>query len=306
MLPRVQRWLCLVAAPLALTVDAAGAQTAGSSMQAMPQKRQGMPDQVLSQGANMSASPERAANTEESGINVILKSDEPRVPMRDPKRGITMPGNTMADNDVYHQFLFDRFEAIRAPAATGLAWDMHGWIGKDINRLWLKLQGMRLFGKTEDAKVEALWGHAFAPFWDWQTGIRRDFGGGPARTWAAFGIQGLAPYWFDAEATLYVSNAGRVAARVRSTYDVRFSQRIVLTPEIEANAYAKTDEAREIGSGLADLRLGLRLRYEVLRDFAPYIGVVWGKKMGKTADFARAAGQSATDRQIIAGIRWWF
>ncbi|MEN2277704.1 hypothetical protein AAH985_14020, partial [Enterococcus faecium] len=103
-------------------------------MQAMPQKRQGMPDQVLSQGANMSASPERAANTEESGINVILKSDEPRVPMRDPKRGITMPGNTMADNDVYHQFLFDRFEAIRAPAATGLAWDMHGWIGKDINR----------------------------------------------------------------------------------------------------------------------------------------------------------------------------
>ena len=121
MLPRVQRWLCLVAAPLALTVDAAGAQTAGSSMQAMPQKRQGMPDQVLSQGAHMSASPERAANTEESGINVILKSDEPRVPMRDPKRGITMPGNTMADNDVYHQFLFDRFEAIRAPAATGLA-----------------------------------------------------------------------------------------------------------------------------------------------------------------------------------------
>jgi copper resistance protein B len=170
----------------------------------------------------------------------------------------------------------------------------------------LKTEGERLFGQTADAKVEALWGHAFATFWDWQAGVRRDFGGGPTRTWAAFGVQGLAPYWFDVEATLYVSNGGRLAARVRATYDVRLSQRSALTPEIEANVYSKTDQAREIGRGLADVRLGLRLRYELRRDFAPYIGVVWSRKLGRSAEFARAAGQDAVNKQIVAGIRWWF
>lgn len=149
-------------------------------------------------------------------------------------------------------------------------------------------------------------GQAFATFWDWQLGVRQDFGDGPPRTWGAFGIQGLAPYWFDVEATAYVGSFGRAAARLRATYDIRFTQRLLLTLEFEADAYSKTDEARGIGSGLSNLAMGLRLRYEIRRQLAPYVGVVRGKKLGNTADLARAAGERTTDKQIVAGVRIWF
>ncbi|MFX3560236.1 copper resistance protein B [Ralstonia mannitolilytica] len=237
---------------------------------------------------------------------MLLKSDEARVPMQDPNRGIPMAGDTMADDGVFHLFLLDRLEYIKAPGQNGFAWDAQGWIGGDLNRLWLKSQGTRMGGETEDASAEVLWAHAFAAFWDWQAGVRRDFGAGPGRTWAAFGVQGLAPYWFDVEATAYVSSAGRLAARAKATYDIRFSQRVVLTPEVEANLYAKDDPARSIGSGLSDVRLGARLRYEVQRNVAPYIGVSWGKRLGKSADYARAAGRGTTDKQVVVGLRMWF
>ncbi|CAG2150215.1 MULTISPECIES: copper resistance protein B [Cupriavidus] len=240
------------------------------------------------------------------GANAIIQVNEAPVPMADPNRGIPMPGDTMADNDIYYQVLFDRLEYVKAPGGSGLAWDMLAWVGRDLNRLWVKSEGTRLYGNTEDARAEALWGHAFAPFWDWQLGVRQDFGNGPPRTWGAFGVQGLAPYWFDIEATAYLGSSGRAAARVRATYDIRFTQRLLLTPEFEANAYSKADEARGIGSGVSEFKLGLRLRYEIRRQFAPYLGVVWGKKLGNTADFARAAGERTTDKQIVAGVRIWF
>jgi copper resistance protein B len=306
MLPGVKGRLRLVAAALLLTVRLAGAHTSEAPTPGMPQTPHGTPSQAHGQEAQVLATQKPDLPSQEEGVNVITPSDEPRVPMQNPSRGIAVPGDTMVDNDVYHQFLLDRLETVRTRDATGWAWDMQGWFGKDLDRLWLKTEGERLFCQTADAKVEALWGHAFATFWDWQAGVRRDFGGGPTRTWAAFGVQGLAPYSFDVEATLYVSNGGRLAARVRATYDVRLSQRSALTPEIEANVYSKTDQAREIGRGLADVRLGLRLRYELRRDFAPYIGVVWSRKLGRSAEFARAAGQDAVNKQIVAGIRWWF
>ncbi|MGX6571225.1 copper resistance protein B [Cupriavidus necator] len=247
-----------------------------------------------------------AAPSPSAGANTIIQVDEPPVPMVDPDKGIPMPGDTMADDDIFYQVLFDRLEYVKAPGASGLAWDMLAWVGSDLNRLWVKSEGSRLYGKTEQARAEALWGHAFATFWDWQLGVRQDFGNGPARTWGAFGVQGLAPYWFDIEATAYVGVSGRAAARLRATYDIRFTQRLLLTPDFEANAYSKRDEARGIGSGPSDLKIGLRLRYEIRRQFAPYIGVVWGKKLGNTADLARAAGERTTDKQIVAGVRIWF
>lgn len=241
-----------------------------------------------------------------SNANIIIRVNEPPVPMANPDRGILMPGDTMADNDIYYQVLFDRLEYVMAPGSSGAAWDMLAWLGRDLNRLWVKSEGTRLNGNTEEARAEVLWGHAFATFWDWQLGVRQDFGNGPPRTWGAFGVQGLAPYWFDIEATAYLGASGRAAARVRATYDVRFTQRLLLTPEFEASAYSKTDAARGIGSGVSDFKLGLRLRYEVRRQFAPYLGVAWGKKLGNTADLARTAGERTTDKQIVAGVRIWF
>ncbi|AVA37673.1 copper resistance protein B (plasmid) [Cupriavidus pauculus] len=246
------------------------------------------------------------SSTEAGSANAIIEVKEPPVPMADRSQGIPMPGDTMADNDVYYQVLFDRLEYVKAPGGSGLAWDMLAWVGRDINRLWVKSEGTRLYSNTEEARAEALWGHAFAPFWDWQLGVRQDFGNGPSRTWGALGVQGLAPYWFDIEATAYFGSSGRAAARARATYDIRFAQRLLLTPEFEANAYSREDAARGIGSGISEVKLGLRLRYEIHRQFAPYLGVVWGKKLGNTADFARAAGERTTDKQIVAGVRIWF
>ncbi|EQD70574.1 Copper resistance B precursor, partial [mine drainage metagenome] len=127
-------------------------------------------------------------------------------------------------------------------------------------------------------------------FWDSTLGVRHDFGNGPGRNWAAFGVQGLAPYWFDIEATGYVGAGGRTAARFKAEYELLITQRLILQPEFEANLYGKPDPAWRLGSGLSDASLGLRLRYEIRREFAPYIGVVWQRVFGGTADLRRAEG----------------
>lgn len=159
---------------------------------------------------------------------------------------------------------------------------------------------------STDSRVEALWGHAITAFWDSQLGIRHDSGAGPHRDWIAAGVQGLAPGWLDVEATLYLGESGRSAARIRASYEFRFTQRLYLAPEAEANAYGKSDPARDVGSGLANVRAGLRLRYEITRRFAPYIGVEWERSFGETANFLRTSGESTNDRRLVAGVRLWF
>ncbi|WP_454734100.1 MULTISPECIES: copper resistance protein B [Cupriavidus] len=308
MLNRCQSLLAGVALLAGAQLNSALAQTMAPHMAPMPGMAHGEP--MTPPTTTQDGKAERGSTATDpsasAGANMIIQVNEPRVPMSDPDKGIPMPGDTMADDDIYYQVLFDRLEYVKAPGGSGLSWDVLAWVGKDLNRLWFKSEGSRLYGKTEEARAEALWGHAFATFWDWQLGVRQDFGNGPPRTWAAFGVQGLAPYWFDVEATAYVGSSGRAGARVRTTYDIRFTQRLLLTPEFEANAYSKADEARGIGNGISDLKIGLRLRYEIRRQFAPYIGVVWGKKLGNTADLARAAGERTTDKQIVAGVRIWF
>lgn len=226
---------------------------------------------------------------------------------RNPDGSIPIPGETMAmaDNDIFNMVLFDQLEYVDTHDGRGVAWDAQGWVGRDYNRLWIKAEGERLGGES-NSRLEGLWSHAFAAFWDWQLGMRHDSGNGPSRQWLAFGVQGIAPYWFDIEATGYVGPSGRTAALFKANYTVRLSQVTFLTPELEANAYGKSDPARGIGSGLSDVSLGLRLRYEIRREFAPYIGIAWTRKLGNTADLARQAGESVSDRQIVAGVRVWF
>lgn len=217
-----------------------------------------------------------------------------------------MTGMDMADDRRFGKVLINQLEWTHADGVSGQAWDAQAWYGGDFNRLLLRSEGARSAGHLQEGDIEALWSHAIATFWDSTLGVRHDFGNGPSRNWAAFGVQGLAPYWFDIEATGYVGAGGRTAARFKAEYELLFTQRLILQPEFEANLYGRSDPARGLGSGLSDASLGLRLRYEIRREFAPYIGVVWQRVFGGTADFRRAENKSVFERQIVAGVRVWF
>lgn len=217
-----------------------------------------------------------------------------------------MAMHDMDDTAPSTMLLVDKLEAFAGQGGHGQAWEAEGWYGNDTNKLWLRSEGEREGGRPRDGDVEALWSHAIATFWDTQLGVRSDFGEGPKRQWAAFGVQGLAPYWFELEATAYVGQGGRTAARVRGEYELRITQRLILQPELEVNAYGKDDERRALRSGIASIEGGLRLRYEFSRSFAPYVGVAWEHLAGGTADLARERDQRITDRRWVAGVRLWF
>ena len=156
------------------------------------------------------------------------------------------------------------------------------------------------------ADLQLLYGHAFAPWWELVVGVRRDFGPGPSRDWAAFGIQGLAPYRLDVEATAYLGESGRTALRLEAEYELLLTNRLVLQPLVQLDLYGKEDPATGTGSGLSEMEAGLRLRYEIRREFAPYVGVAWQRRFGDTADLARAAGEEVEDTRLVAGLRVWF
>ncbi|MBA3034236.1 MAG: copper resistance protein B [Gammaproteobacteria bacterium] len=213
----------------------------------------------------------------------------------------------MADDLNFSQFVVERLEHVRdRDKQTLTVYDARAWIGGDYNRLVVKAEGEVKSGRIQESRTELLWGHAIAPFWDTQLGIRHDDGGGPGRTWAAVGIEGLAPYWFDVEATAYLGENGRTALRLGASYEALLTQKLILQPRFEANFYGKADPANEIGSGLSSTNVSLRLRYEVSKKFAPYVGVEWSNKHRGTADFAAAAGERTRDTRLVAGVRFWF
>ena len=202
--------------------------------------------------------------------------------------------------------IVDQLEMFSGDGSHGQSIDAQAWYGGDIDKLWLKLDGERSDGRLGATRMEALWNHAISAYWGTQAGVRHDLGDGPSRDWVAFGVQGLAPYWFDVEATAYVGGSGRTALRLEAEYELLLTQRLILQPDVEVNFYGKNDPARGIGSGLSDIDFGLRLRYEFTRKFAPYIGVSWSRKFGRTADFVRSEGNGAEDTQLVVGLRFWF
>jgi copper resistance protein B len=209
----------------------------------------------------------------------------------------------MLEDPLNRMVRVDRLEARDGDAA---AWDLDAWVGYDLNKLWVRSEGDRDHGTTREAEVEVLWAHAFARWWDLVAGARHDFRPDPDQSWAAVGVQGLAPYRFDVEATAFIADGGRAAARVEAQYDLLITQRLVLQPLVEALWYSESDPERGIGTGLSSAEVGLRLRYEVRREVAPYIGLVWQKKHGETADLARANGVDTDDTALVAGVRIWF
>lgn len=211
----------------------------------------------------------------------------------------------MGDDDYFGQFLVDRLEGANTDEGSAVLYDALAWYGSVYNRAWLKADGER-DGEKSAARTELLWGHAVATFWDTQLGVRYDTGAGPDRPWLAFGIQGIAPYRFNVEATAYVGEEGRSAVRFETEYEWLFTQRLILQPRFETNLYGKSDPERGLGSGLSDIAVGVRLRYEIRREFAPYIGIERVQKFGGTADLARAAGNDAGETLYVAGLRFWF
>ncbi len=202
--------------------------------------------------------------------------------------------------------LIDRLEISRAGGKSEQAWEAIGWVGGDVQKFWWRTEGHAQSGSVERASVEALYGRGVRAWWDVVAGVRHDFGEGPGRTWVGVGVQGLAPYKFEVSATAYVGPQGRTALRAGAEYDSLITNRLILQWRLEGNAYGKDDPALRIGSGLSTIEAGMRLRYEINRQFAPYVGVEHDQAFGDTARYRRASGHGAGDTKVLAGVRIWF
>lgn len=212
----------------------------------------------------------------------------------------------MDDRSLVGHVVLDQLEWRRVRGGSSQAWNAHAWYGRDEGKLWLKTAGERSADSTEHAQVELLLDRYIARWWSLQLGARHDFGAGPARNWLAVGMQGLAPHFFEVDATAYLGEGGRAALRLESEYELLLTQRLILQPALEVNFYSQDDAARNLGSGLANAELGIRLRYEIHRQFAPFVGVSYRRLFGETRDLAAVAGASASDAQFVAGFRVWF
>jgi len=212
------------------------------------------------------------------------------------------------DNSIIGHIMFDQLEGRTNGPDNEFRWDGEGWLGTDMNKLWFKSEGFVEHGQMTDGDHEALYDRPipFLRYFDWQAGVRYDLDSNPGRTWGAIGIEGLAPYFFEFEPTFYFSDRGRFAGRVEGSYDILITQRLIVQPEAEINFYSKRDPSRGIGSGLSDLDAGVRIRYEISRKFAPYIGLGYGQTYGESATFTRQENGIVRDPRLCFGVRVWY
>jgi copper resistance protein B len=202
------------------------------------------------------------------------------------------------------------YQSIRGKSSV--SWDVVGWHGGDYQRLWIKSEGRHGATSASEGAVELqlLYGKLVSSYFDAQVGIRvdRHFGQGADvnRAYVVIGMQGLVPYRFEVEPTLFISTKGRVSGRIKASYDVLVTQRLVLQPRFETNLAVQRDEAIGIGAGLNDVQLGARLRYEVRREFAPYFGFTWKQSIGPTHALAVRDSGDLSHFALIAGVRVWF
>ncbi len=185
-------------------------------------------------------------------------------------------------------------------------WNIDAWVGQDLNKLWIKAEGERVGSNTEQSELQLLYSKAVTPFWDLQFGVKKDFNPKPSRNWGVIAAKGLAPYLFEIDASLFIGESGQSAVRLDAEYEYMLSQKLIISPEIEINIFGKDDELTGTGKGLSTVEAGLRLRYEITREFAPYIGINWEKKYGNTADFSATEGENIEDTQLVVGVRFWF
>ena len=232
----------------------------------------------------------------------VAASDQPPPPPIEYFGG--MP--EMMDSAAFGHVLLEQLEDRWNGSDHSFRFDGQGWYGTDYDKVWVKSEGqVDARGRSGDGQHELLYDRATSTFFDIQAGVRVDADSGPTRAWAALGVQGLAVYFFDVEATAYASDRG-VAARLKASYDLLITQRLILQPEAELNFYSASDRERGVGSGLSDIDAGLRLRYEITRKVAPYIGVSYQGRFGEAAGFARRDYESTSDARFAFGVRAWF
>lgn len=216
----------------------------------------------------------------------------------------------LGDEHKHGMVLVDRLEAVQNDGETSGAYELTARWGGDYDRWVLKAEGELAHGRVDASSTEALWSHAVAPYWDMQLGLRHDTVQGPTRDgrrdWLAFGVQGLAPYWLEVDAMAYLGKGGRTALSFGLEHELLLTQRLVLQPRLEADAYGQRDADQAVGKGLSSITAGLRLRFEFSRQWAPYIGVEWTGLFGETADLARAADEPVRETRAVAGLRFWF
>lgn len=206
-----------------------------------------------------------------------------------------------------HYVAFDLAEYVVHKNTDSYRWDGEAWFGGDINRFVFKYEGEGEFGGAlDDMELSALYSRAISPYWNLQAGVRYDVKPDPSRTYAVIGIEGLAPYWFEVTAAAFLSNKGELRGRIEGFYDQRITQRLILQPRLEANFSAQTIPELGVGAGLSNIELGLRLRYEIKKEFAPYVGFEWVRQFGESARFTRANGGQVSDPHFVMGVRLWF
>ncbi|HRK62786.1 MAG TPA: copper resistance protein B [Terricaulis sp.] len=203
--------------------------------------------------------------------------------------------------------VIEHLEATFGDDEEGYAWHAQGWYGGDIHRFWWKTEGEGAFGdKIDDAELQLLYSRAVTPYFDVQAGFRQSYAHGEDRADLVVGVQGLAPYWFEVGAAAFVSTEGDVTARAEAEYDLRLTQRLILQPSAELNLATRDIADLALGAGVTDASVGLRLRYEISRRFAPYVGVEWESALGETRNIRRAAGDDIETKRAMIGVRTWF
>ena len=286
-------------------------------MDMAPSAAQPMQGMVMQDHSQHGAAPQAHGGMEMTGTALPAGDAPAPLPPMDHYADRQFPPDEMAraraqmmreqGGRTFSQIMFNLAEYRAQQGREGYRWDGEAWIGGDIDRLWLKSEGEGTFGdRLDSAEVQALYSHAIGPYFNVQAGVRHDFGPGPDRSYATIGFEGLAPYWFEVEGALFLSDKGDLRGRLEGYYDQRITQRLILQPRVEFNLSAQDVPENRIGSGLSDAELGLRLRYEVTRRFAPYVGISHEAKIGRTADFARAEGKDPTTTSLVAGVRLWF
>ncbi len=213
---------------------------------------------------------------------------------------------SMQDDPVLYKLDLEELEWRKSSGDDELSWDVQAWIGKDRDKLWFKSEGESSSAATEEFETQLLYNRSITAFWDLQLGWRHDWQPVIERDWAVLGAKGIAPGFIDTEAALFFGESGRLAARIKASYKLLFTQKLSLEPKLELNWYSDSDYANSLGSGLATTEFGLRLHYAVSREFQPYFGLNWQHLSGATADLAQAEGESDSDLQALVGISWWF
>jgi copper resistance protein B len=255
-------------------------------------------------GAPPSAAPEgtvppEALSGPEHAADTVFDPDA----MRDARERLLADQGGMRS----YKVMLDQLETRFYKGDAGYRWDGQAWYGGDIDKLWIESEGQGLFdAKPEEIEVQVLWDRAITPWFDLQAGARYDFEPDPTRGFLVLGLQGLAPYLFELDADAFLSEDSDVSARIEVEYDLLITQRLVLQPRAEVNLAVQDVPEYAIGNGFNDVTLDLRLRYEVAREFAPYVGVSYERKLGETSSRAQADGEDVESAAFLVGVRVWF